>query len=379
MASGAAIMTQATPTLDLMAESDILSINQLEAESAMIISIFINIGIAIASTLVVNILGGLFVSSGYSSMDREMDSDTRSFNVVFRVVAPVIVWCPMACLASSLFVDYLASTAWISLVFYWLLRFVITILLNPASLDSIGILVRAVVSCLLGAYFSIFLVSSGFESLIPDRGDVVFQFWLIIGMACISLIVGIGRKRTCEDLEKYYYEVERCAEALLPKRYQEDIALKILFYTVGMIEAHYRGKWFRRLERLAAYLGIAKSTGIMQVVSSIPLSDEESVVQSFPIIEIIWDEYLSKSEAIRLSAGYSITGNDSYEYLTSSMLDEMSLDANALYARYNGSDQVNARKFMSVARRKVLQRDYLRPGRDHKTKVVYHRPIAELQ
>ena len=81
----------ATPTLDLMAESDILSINQLEAESAMIISIFINIGIAIASTLVVNILGGLFVSSGYSSMDREMDSDTRSFNVVFRVVAPVIV------------------------------------------------------------------------------------------------------------------------------------------------------------------------------------------------------------------------------------------------------------------------------------------------
>lgn len=146
-----------------------------------------------------------------------------------------------------------------------------------------------------------------------------------------------------------------------------------------MIEAHYRGKWFRRLERLAAYLGIAKSTGIMQVVSSTPLSDKESVVQSFPIIEIIWDEYLSKSEAIRLNAKYSITGNDSYEYLTSSMLDEMSLDANALYARYKGSDQVNARKFMSVARRKVLQRNYLRPGRDHKTKVVYQRPIAELQ
>lgn len=157
-------------------------------------------------------------------------------------------------------------------------------------------------------------------------------------MACISLIVGIGGKRAREDLEKNYYEVERCAEALLPKRYQEDIALKILFYTVGMIEAHYRGKWFRRLERLVSYLGIAKSTGIMQVVSSTPLSDEESVVQSFPIIEIIWDEYLSKSEAIRLNAGYSITGNDSYEYLTSSMLDEMSLDANALYARYNGSD-----------------------------------------
>ena len=158
----------ATPTLDLMAESDILPINQLEAESAMIISIFINIGIAIASTLVVNILGGLFVSSGYSSMDREMDSDTRSFNVVFRVVAPVIVWCPMACLASSLFADYLASIAWISLVLYWLFRFVITILLNPSSLDPIGILARAVVSCLLGAYFSIFLVSSGLESLIPD-------------------------------------------------------------------------------------------------------------------------------------------------------------------------------------------------------------------
>lgn len=345
----------------------------------MILSILINVGIAIASTLIVNILGGLFVSEGYSSLDREMDSDTRSFNVVFRVVAPIIVWCPIACLASSLFAGYLASIAWVSLVFYWLLRLVLTILLNPTSLDPIGLFARAAVSCLLGAYFSIFLVSSGFESLIPDRGDVVFQFWLIIGMACISLIVGIGRKRACEDLEKYYYEVERCAEALLPERYQKDIALKILFYTIGMIEAHYRGKWFRRFERFAAYFGIAKSTGIMQVVSSTPLSDKESVVQSFSIIESIWDEYLSKSEAIRSNAGYSITGNGSYEYLTSSMIDEMSLDASALYARYNGSDQINVQRFMSVAKRKVLRRDYLRPGRDHKTKVVYQRPIAELQ
>lgn len=331
----------------------------------------INIGIATISTFIVNLLGCLFVPAGYASMDRPMDSDDRSFNVLFRVVAPVVVWCPMACLASSFFVDYLAPIAWVSLAMYWLIRFTLTILFNPASLDLVGLPARAVVSCLLGAYFSIFLVGSGFEFLVPDRSDVVFQFWLIIGMACISLIVGVGNKRICEDLEKYYYEVERCAESLLPERYQADVALKVLFYTIGMIEARYRGKWFRRLERLAAHLGIAKSTGIMQVVSPTPLSDKESVVQSLPLIEKIWNEYLSKSEAVKLNAKYSVMGNNSYEYLTSLMLDEMSMDASALYARYNGSDQVDARKFMSVAKRKVLQRDYLRPNRSHKTKVVY--------
>ena len=107
------------------------------------------------------------------------------------------------------------------------------------------------------------------------------------------------------------------------------------------------------------------------MVSPTPLSDKESVVQSLPLIEKIWNDYLSKSEAVKLNAKYSVMGNNSYEYLTSLMLDEMSMDASALYARYNGSDQVDARKFMSVAKRKVLQRDYLRPSRSHKTKVVY--------
>ena len=183
----------------------------------MFVNIAANLVIALICTAVVNLLGKLFTYKGYTSLDREMDTAQRSFNVTFRVVTPIVIWCPISCLAASVFVDYQPIYAWISLAIYWVIRFLLTILLNPASLDPAGLIARSIVCCLIGSYFSVFLVSGDPSCLIPEKSDVVFQFWLFIGMACIAIIAGMGDKRIRNNLEKYYYEVERYAEKLLPQ------------------------------------------------------------------------------------------------------------------------------------------------------------------
>ena len=93
---------------------------------------------------------------------------------------------------------------------------------------------------------------------------------------------------------------------------------------------------------------MAKTTGIMQVKSDHPLTDEESIAAAFPIVEKIWDEFLTaksnqelgpdlkKSEALRADAGIDLRP-DGYSYLWPAIQDEVIRCYSSLHLGYMGT------------------------------------------
>lgn len=330
--------------------------------------------LAIAVVFIVNLFGSLMKDKGYSSMHTFMSTEQRVFNVVFRVVAPVVVWCFLVWALSYAGFSIYAQNSWFVIVYYWCIRVFLCFVFGQRDEPIVsGTLPKAALSCFLAYYFAQFIIGVDVMKLIPSTESVVFQFWIMVAIVAIGLVSG---KKAIFDYEKQFYDIQRMAEYLLPERFQQDIALQALFYSFAMIEDCYRPKPYRRLERVAARLKLAKTTGIMQVKSDKVLSDKESIIASFPIIEKIWDDYLEKADNLYSVAGLKVSDN-SYEYVLNKMADCIKLDFSYLHARYMGTTRFNGRQFFYVAYNLIAGLSYIKNYEKHI--VVQQRPDFSSQ
>lgn len=315
--------------------------------AVFIFSQLVNLAVAIICTFLVNTLGVPLQQYGYKTLDQWMDNDDRLFNVAYRTAAPVVIWCLFSAGIASAWDEFQIELAWTSLIYYWAIRLGLTILLRPNSLAPLSFLLRSATSITLAAYFCDGLELSGWQSLVPQHSDVVFQFWVVAAAIAMKTVASVSTKDV--DLEPYYFEVKKAAEKRLPKRFQEDVALKITFYAIAITEAYYRPRTIRRIENLLARVGIAKTTGIMQVKSKIPLSDEESVDMAVPIIEKLWDSFLESNDCFRVkkkTRGYSYCLDDAIESLYAVVP--------LIYRKYCGSSKINCEEMILEAEEQVL-------------------------
>ena len=312
------------------------------------LSQLINFFIAVICTLLVNALGNPLRRFGYKTLDQWMSDDETLFNVAYRVAAPVVLWCLLSAGVADIWDGFRIELAWISLVYYWAIRFVLTSVVRPDSLIIRSFLLRACASTGFAFYFCCGLELSGLASLVPQQSDVVFQFWVVVGALALKMVASVTTKEV--DLEPYYYEVRRVAEKRLPRRFQEDIALKITFYAIAITEAYYRPRAIRCIERALARVGLAKTTGIMQIKTKKSLSDEESVDAAVPIIEDLWGSFLEANDCFMVTKG-----TEGYSYSLHDATASLYKFVPMIYRKYCGSSKINCDEMIAEAESQVLK------------------------
>lgn len=130
------------------------------------------------------------------------------------------------------------------------------------------------------------------------------------------------------------------------------------------IEDGNRPSFIRSVERIASRFNLAKTTGIMQQASVVPLSDYDSVNLAIPYVEQMWDRYLLEfartqgaSEGCPIKF-YSNYYTYNYDSLSRSLLNHFG----PFYGDYCGTRLLNAQiVFREVLSFEVRQRYGLLP------------------
>ena len=258
------------------------------------------------------------------------------------------------------------------LVIYWFTLGVIKHARNRLIKYLLPFLAEAATSVVIACAFNWFVIEGYLRSEngleVFDNSSIAFQmevalFWVIVSLISAAF-VRISNRRTRnrpaaetrgKDESKYncvidtseakLFSFERKFGKLLPQRFQSDILLRCVFFSIMAIEDGNRPRLYRFVENVAARLGLAKTTGIMQQRGEKPLTDEESVIRAIPYVEDMWDRFLLEfarsSEGsqvhlkLQISAAY-------YEYDYQTLSISLICHFGKLYGDYCGTRCLNA-------------------------------------
>ena len=297
-------------------------------------------------------------------------------NIIYRIISPVVITYLLLILISlgslALNRQWILAIRWMPIVVYWTIQAVLVSVRNGELYPVWTVLIQALVSLAVAVYFDWVVVCNLPISGITvfDQSNIGWQVLTGLFLAASQLVLfGIvrGVSRYNRRLQRSYYQrigsdgVEKSPldpmterklfrylreyDDLLPEKYHSDILLKAFFYTVMLVEDSNRPAWFRNIERIGFRIGIAKTTGIMQVKSEKALSDQESVALSIPIIEDIWNSFLTggvrqSNQCFSPTISFS---SQWYRYRYKELRDVAICKCGLLYGRYCGSASVDIR------------------------------------
>ena len=308
-------------------------------------------------------------------IEEEYDRETGPKNVAYRILAPMLC-CGIPVFLMTMVADFVSIPLpqWrvLPLVIYWFTLGVIKHARNRLIKYLIPFLSEAATSVAIAYAFDWFVIEGYLRSEngleVFDNSSIAFQmevalFWVIVS-SISAAFVRISNRGTrtsptgearSKDESKYscvidtseakLFFFERKFGKLLPQRFQSDILLRCVFFSIMAIEDGNRPRLYRFVENVAARLGLAKTTGIMQQRGGKPLTDEESVIRAIPYVEDMWDRFLLEfarsSEGsqvhlkLQISAAY-------YEYDYQALSISLIRHFGKLYGDYCGTRCLNA-------------------------------------
>lgn len=356
--------------------------------------------VAAASICLVRRFGPMSVSTGYV-VEQCYDTENGRDNVIYRVTAPAL------CCGFLVFIVMLVCLrfsieppefSYVPTVIYWVILFAIKWKDNTLSGKLAPIMGEMLTSIVLAKLFDSYIYMA-FLSQGPsvfDSSSIAFQmelaaFYVITGVIATGFIKAEHRVHGPESSKtpgkcsivtdrfsysNYYdaavdvseaklFSYEREYGKYLPARFDKDILLRSLFFSIMAIEDSNRPKGMRFFERLLSAVGISKTTGVMQQKSDGPLSDIESVKLAIPFVEKMWDSYLV-SYARSVECGYKPSvfcfSRSYYEYSYPELSDSICLHFSALYGDYCGTRMLKANYvYRSVLMFQEAQRYGMRP------------------
>lgn len=320
-------------------------------------------------------------------IEESYDDDSGPTNVVYRILSPALL-----CGALTLLVDALYEIGgnptpnyqWLPVFLYWIILAGIKIIHKRLrGLFVATYLIEAFLSVGISIIISNYVVDSFLHNGagILDQSNFAFQLELAVFYVAVQAVVTLTMRAANKDKvpnnqnrpdmnkfsqrvdtsEKTLFMYEREYGKLLPERYTQDPLLRAFFFSVMAIEDFNRPKGFRSLERIAAAIGMAKTTGIMQQQSNRPLTDKESVLEASKSIEKIWDNFLrcfaksSEGTGNKGSFHFSATWYQyDYERLAYTTDDCFS----SLYGDYCGTRLLNAKEVYSDVRLFIERNSY---------------------
>lgn len=339
----------------------------------------------------VRFAGPLAIGSSYRVEGLDDDEDSGKLNVAYRILAPTIC-CEVPVFAFVVACESLSiavpTLRFLPIVFYWVilgLRKQARGLLVGGIVPFLG---QALLSLVLTLAFDSFVIGGYIDGLgisVLDNSSIAFQFELaLFGVATCWISTLLLRARCytgdvtsnapqdeshqyqgpIDVSESRLFSYEKKFGYMLPKRFSSDILLRSLFFAIMAIEDGNRPSFIRSVERIASRFNLAKTTGIMQQASVVPLSDYDSVNLAIPYVEQMWDRYLLEfartqgaSEGCPIKF-YSNYYTYNYDSLSRSLLNHFG----PFYGDYCGTRLLNAQiVFREVLSFEVRQRYGLLP------------------
>jgi len=234
--------------------------------------------------------------------------DAVAFNFLFRVCTPVvlIILVAAACYGSGQ--DHLTRNLHYSIAYYICFRILFNVLRGRTLLLPWRRLVLQWIATLALSFVAYAYLISRKENLFPDLQTLGNEVWLaIIAYLYILADRGFSGDAGAEKRSLRYLLARR---ALFQVRFGGILTTELpnerwrrLVMSVLIVEDFNRPRVARALERALHRFGLAKTLGIMQVSTSCPVSDCESVRLGVQRLQQAYEEAVAANDWRLLHAG----------------------------------------------------------------------------
>ena len=216
------------------------------------------------------------ITNGYLS-EYSFRGGSYGNNLIIRIGSPVlfigICWSIASYLAIEVNLVWLVGVYYVITNILWLLFFQ---RFSVSSKLELSIFYPLIIIITYLLYSDVDLVSFHIR-------DINFGF-IILGIYLIQFAIHYSSdedkdwKRYNKWIHREYFKLHSKFASRLEDTPFNSSILEDVFFSVMLVEHYNRPTGFRFIERMLFPFGIVKSTGIMQITSTKPLTDEQSVV-----------------------------------------------------------------------------------------------------
>lgn len=253
-------------------------------------------------------IGKLSIPFGYASLSRIHSSGNLSFNLIYRFLYIPISLSIIAIPIYFLHLDFLTKNIWLVAVWYAILQILYS--LNKIKYTQIKLFfLSIIISIGLSYYVYVFGILQGLDFILPEKDNFRTELWFIIIIFFYEIIKKYENTDDTDDfsdkLTNQYLELKKKFGSVMAPEFQKNKFLNDLLYAIMIYEEMNRPRWMRFFENIFFKFGLAKTTGIMQIRSSVPLTDEESIRQGQ---KIIMDAYLKNEGLLESYQRFELVG-----------------------------------------------------------------------
>ena len=246
---------------------------------------------AIALFFIVNWIGEHSVSIGYIQLSMfTHEHDSLAFNFLFKVLSPVVFLVLYIVLFQSIGHEEYVRCCFMITIYYWVFRSIIIISLGRISLTSWWVQLFYWASSILLSLW-IYSLMEKVDRLLPDPRSLIDQLWILIILFLYSMFnkISIPFKGAIKRKEKYitnnFLKFRKQYDAIVSTNCANEF-LEATTYSIMIYENFNRPAIIRKIESLCCKLTKKPhSLGIMQVNTSSPISDEQSIIKAIGLIQ----------------------------------------------------------------------------------------------
>jgi len=243
---------------------------------------------------IINFLGKQSLYMGYSQMSLFVKSaEAPAFNFIFRILTPIVYIIIVATILYRLNLDAYTKNIYLVNIYYMVFRVLFNLCLGRKRLVNwFEQISYNVIILFLSVIIYDELIKTK-QNILPDFSTISNELWIIILLFLYNVFNKLEipavktqkrlNRHINHNLSKYKTEFGKVVSDKI-----DNERLSTLIYAIMLFEDFNRPKLYRIIEILLFHLGLAKTTGIMQVKANKNLSDKERVRLS---IEKILDAY----------------------------------------------------------------------------------------
>lgn len=259
--------------------------------------IFSHISIAIILFFLVNWLGKKSTIVGYAEFSTFTDKlESPLFNLVFRIVAPLVYIVIISALLYSLRFDAFVKDIYLVIVYYFIFRWIILFLLNRNYLTNWWrqLLIGSLTSWFSYVLYKEIIVEK--KNILPEPGELANELWIIIILFLYNIINKLSIGSTAQYnsqnnfIEKRYSKFSKEYGPVIDSIMTND-RLKSLAYAILIYEDFSRPKIVRLIENISFRLRRKRhSLGVMQFQTNTFITDKQSVQLGVQKIQNKYDD-----------------------------------------------------------------------------------------
>lgn len=311
---------------------------------------------AIILFYIVNWLGKHTISIGYMQISVSTeDESSPAFNVIFRILAPIVFFIVFIALVQSLNFKEYVKNAYMIVVFYWIIRTVIRFLWGRMALTNKISYFACAIICISITYW-LYSTVSQVDTILPEPRSLLNEMWILIILFIYNVINRMqpsninSMNRKEQYIKNKYLKYKKEYNSIIKTGCKNQF-YEATTYAIMICENFNRPKFIRLIEKISYHITKRPHTlGIMQVRTKNLIDDKTSIVMAIDIIKnatlkhknkIKKDakkykyEYDSHHDAIYEIAGIYNCNNYKYQREVSDIYEIIEKNYNRIEKDYN--------------------------------------------